>query len=355
MFDLISAALAFAITMFFLSTVSTVLVETIHRFLQQREKGLELMLGHLYDRVIAANLGGNAEAYRERFVELMSVNRAPTGAGLASGSDLKKDDKAQDRWTWLWNGRRLGNLGVNDFINRLGSSEFGDALRTQVAEGAHDAVIKDIAAKFEAFGAEASAFFQSRARLFSVLVSIGMAYMIYVHPAQLFQAYLNIEGLSEKVIALDNLTASPDEATRKTAKETIKELKDLKVPLGWDDDRLKAGGFWMWDKFGVPIPVPCFGMSGGGCTATAAQFPTLVWLVIGGLLVGLGGPFWKQIIDQLTPMRAKGKGEDSAKTGGSSGGASQPSTPVEHFNTGAAGRDAAGAPANADTEEKAVG
>ena len=52
----LNAALAFAITMLILSMVTSVFVETIHRFIGLREKGLKLLVGHVYDWVIAPYL-----------------------------------------------------------------------------------------------------------------------------------------------------------------------------------------------------------------------------------------------------------------------------------------------------------
>ena len=73
---------------------------------------------------------------------------------------------------------------------------------------------------------------------------------------------------------------------------------------------------------------------------------TIFWLVIGGFLVGLGGPFWYDTVKSLTNIRSLlGGGKSKIETqSGAAGGAvvatAQPQTPVDHFNTGAAQRDA---------------
>ena len=48
----LNAALAFAITFLILSMVASVFVETLHRFLGMRERGLKLLVGQYYDRVL---------------------------------------------------------------------------------------------------------------------------------------------------------------------------------------------------------------------------------------------------------------------------------------------------------------
>ena len=94
---LIEAALAFAITMLALSLIVSSFVEIIHRFFKMREKGLQFMLGQLFDQVLVkyAEPLATAEmqkpamqgktiqdayaALRAGFVERMTANRAPVG------------------------------------------------------------------------------------------------------------------------------------------------------------------------------------------------------------------------------------------------------------------------------------
>ena len=128
MLNILNAALAFAITMLILSMMCSVIVETIHRVLGQREKGLQIMLGHVFDRVIEPQLKEKKQGNREEFVELMSVNRSPAGGAWTgfgaprTGNALSEDPS----WIkWPWNGRRIASLGTIDFMARLGSSKFG--------------------------------------------------------------------------------------------------------------------------------------------------------------------------------------------------------------------------------------
>ena len=55
-----------------------------------------------------------------------------------------------------------------------------------------DEVIKDIAQKYEAFCAEVGAYFESRARLLSVLIAFAVAWFFYVHPYKLAVTYFKI-------------------------------------------------------------------------------------------------------------------------------------------------------------------
>jgi hypothetical protein len=213
---LLNAALAFAITMLILSMVTSVFVETVQRFVGLRERGLRLMLGHLYDRVIKPYIdsqGAAAAEERNRFLDLMTVNRAPSGAarlfrraaGDLSRNDIEIDGDLMSR---VWSGRRLAKLDVDGFMERLGASSYGDVIENAMeASGLPDPdeVLKDLSEKFEAFGREASGFFERRARLISILVAIAVAWFVYVNPHTLFSTYLTKPEVTEKVLAMQEL------------------------------------------------------------------------------------------------------------------------------------------------------
>jgi hypothetical protein len=384
----LNAALAFSITMFILSMVTSVFVETIHRLLAIRVKGLRLMLGHFFDRVIALHYPDtNAlelAKLKTDFLNFMTVNRAPPGTAFKGQISRTNNDESRDEglWNWLWRGRRLDHLDVNAFMARLGSSEFGDRIRASGVD-AMDGVLKDIAQNFNAFGDEASQFFARRARLFSVVIAIFVSWSMFVHPQQLVATYLQNPQIADKVIAMqesaaddlqksvevkrkavDDAEAAGDQAALDAASKDwrgavtaanskLTALQQAGVPIGWNDERLATAGFvkgtFLWT---VPVPLPA--------EWTDRSRATIIWLIIGGLLIGLGGPFWYDIVNSLTNIKALvGGGRDQSKKAtaeASDTGNAQPQTPVDHFLAGAAGRDAVtGGGSGQTVDEEAVG
>jgi hypothetical protein len=419
----LNAALAFSITMLIMSMVVTVFVETIHRIVRLREKGLRLMLGHYFDRELSAHLtraGYVPESMRQIFLNLMTVNRAPSGAaGMNRDFTSNHPDQDNRLMAWLWSGRRLARLDSKEFMSRLGASEFGDVLRRNISNTGGvlaDEVLKDVAQKFDAFGQEAGVYFQARARLLSIVVAIFVAWGMYVHPYELFANYIRNPEITKKVI--DMQTAVEEkyqrqqmaietereelreaEATRQKAEEdlqsmrqksgktvaesgktqaetvdavpknvseelkdaenkvrsseeklrlamaeaeaTIKPLQEIGVPIGWNEHRLAAAGFRAQifaDYFPLPLPMPT--------KWNAVSVATMCWLILGGLLVGLGGPVWFDIVKSLSSIRSVAGStktpsanlDEKASEGANA--TSQPVTAVEHFKTAAAGRDA---------------
>src|SRR5260221_13214626 len=102
----LTATLAFAVTMLVLSMVTSTFVETIHRLIGLREKGLRIMLDQFYDRVMGPYMekaGANPDQMKGAFLDLMTLNRAPTGV---AGKDGGKDDYTRRRATRFQHGRR---------------------------------------------------------------------------------------------------------------------------------------------------------------------------------------------------------------------------------------------------------
>ena len=406
----LSAALAFAITMLILSMVTNVIVETIHRLIRMRQKGLSLMLGHLFDRVIAplvpdATLDAAAKNNaRTAFVEMMTINRSPAGTALVGVQSVVDNDAGFALWPW--DGRRLDKLPIEAFMSRLGGSDYSDVIRmlgTNSAAGV-EGLLGSIAQKFQEFGDEASTFFQRRARFLAVVVSMFVAWFVYVQPYEIFATFMANPAVAQRVIdmqdqtttdAMAKIAAGPtdtvpptDTAAAEGTDQTdpagvdaakvkvqayIDQLTTAGVPIGWTPARLKANGFKLCRVLGINIPVP--DLSGKPCgtsnatpatTATPATaatpmpakpiFTTILWLLLGGLLVGLGGPFWFDMVKSLSSIRSVLGAGTAAVAPAAAGNPAVPVTAVDHFMTSAAGRDAAtGAAAGEQDDEPEVG
>lgn len=340
----LNAALAFSITMLILSMVVSTLVETLHRLLRLRADGLETMLKQFFNEVLVPYLGSVATdlaTARDQFVDQMMRNRA----------------EPHTRTARLLQSQRLQKIDVQQFMTRLGASHYGDALRAatqRVGGELADTVLHDIAHQFEAFGQEASEHFQRRARLSSVLVALVLAWCANVNPYELLKTYLSNEQVTENVIALQQAaearfleqttpaaepsvaassagqtTPSAQEAWQAANKE-IEQLRDLGVPIGWTVTRLQEVGFDYFCLFKVAVPTEI----------SVRSLTAMFWLLVGGVLIGLGGPFWFDAVRSLSSVRnvvgAKSVSDDSdvAAT------VAPTTTAVALFKTAAIGRDA---------------
>jgi hypothetical protein len=462
--QVLSAALAFAIIMLVLSMVVSALVETIHRLLGMRERGLYYLLGQFYDQVLKPYAGApatdQAEDTRAAFQDRMSENRTPV-ALTASTGPARISYPALDwphwpagwsgvprwlggfvtsLWHWVsvnWRGRGLSSLSCVGLMERLGGHPLSDAI-VRSAEGAAgaipaagagpplssdaaapganalsnpvDATLQDIAQKFEAYASEASIFFERRARTLSIVVAIVVAFLLHVHAVDIFSTFMRDPAVAEAVIAQKEFVKAfeaKSDAAKKTAQAAVapsvadlqafrraaeeakalekeyadsvarfkaleSQLSGLGVPIGWTEERKLAAHLWPQWKQQRCVKAgeqPRYPKAGERCgtgeklvTSIGFGIPTdwqvLLGLLLGGLLVGLGGPFWYDMVNSLTSIRniARGQGQgtptQSAQTtpAGAAPGAGgaketpQPRTPVDAFKAARAGWIAAGRP-----------
>ena len=423
---LIEAALAFAITMLALSLVCSSFVELVHRIFSMRQAGLRYMLEQMFDQVLkkyvfspeyiaaadAATAGTPTDDQkaaakdiadaRAAFVGRMSANRAPMGA-TRKATPTDSADAVTPKKGWalsLWGGRDLSSLTTAQFMERLGSmNDIGPKITranadvntvANVAAGSADAVLKDVAQKFEAFGSEAADYFEGRARLLSVLVAVTLAFATHVDAVDLFRTYLRDPNARAKVIeqsqavtaqykaaqeAMDALAkidplAKPSTEDVKTkieslqkdslaaiakANATVGQYADLGLPLGWTDARLDEAKMWLlvWTCTKLDDNVePILWTLRQTCRSDEAdnsakgdqekhytkyrevwlEVPTVprvwVYLFLGGLLIGLGSPFWYDVVTGLTNLRGSAGGAPATTGPGQKAAAAAPADAV---------------------------
>ena len=334
----LTAILAFATTMLVFSMITTTIVETIHRLLGSRIFGLIMMLEHLYDNVMSAYLDDDQkQVQREALIKRMILVRSPavpldtsaTDAAIASppaptdeGIVSKIVRQLRSIWFRLHGASRtahdlgvrqwhlLSHLPVETFMERLGSSKFAQVLKTKYANKpeVREQVLKDIAQKFELYGQEAGIYFERKARVFAIMVALIVAWTFYVHPYHLIQTYLQQPEVAAKVAELGHdLVEELDEIEKKlpTVKDdgTIEdEIKEMVSNVEARLNSIRSSGApvsWSKDK----------GSCWNGKTEELCWFnlpeakADIFWLLLGGLLVGLGAPFWARAVRQIAEIQ----------------------------------------------------
>jgi hypothetical protein len=383
----LQAALAFSLIMLVLATVVTLILETAYRALLTREKGFRIMMARLFDEVLKPRVahllrGVTLAQAREHFLDTVTRNQA-------YGEEF-------NRVRGFIQPNQLASMTMMEFADRLADTAVGKAIARGGSEYVDNA-INDLAQKFERFGAASSQRFQDHARFWCVLTSILLAFVANVDAVRVFQELLNDGELTSGIIAQYG-AAVEDGAQRpqdlKESLELMTELRDQKVI---DDSDLKA----FQDNIataqlkvtelrdtGLPITVEawpfCTGVLGDTGRSKRADLnlataPTAapakpadrkcaaitqvtstkgvaeiagrifsgagaIWfvsVVLAGVLIGLGAPFWFDLARGLTRsaqiMRAAGIGSKDEKKPtatvvvSKAGASSPPQTPVEAF------------------------
>ncbi len=320
----ITAILAFAVTMLVFAIIVSTLVEMIHRVWDLRAGGMRLMLENIYTKVIAPHLAEPKPDAAE-FASIIMENRATarSGKGRPAGR--------MGRFLhWLLGADRVTSIPVEIFTQKLADSRI-----VKSADAFTDEVLADIGQKYEAFGREASAYFESRARFFSVLVAMGVAVAFFVHPYKIAVTYVKNPELAEAMadqaqrvsadfsaleLRMQQAAAAQGAGTSEQLQSALNDLRDAWKDAGARSRELASAGV----PIGWPGPddavAPCFAGPGQpepgaavfreACTLPIGRFsptvPTLwsaIWLMIGGLLVGLGAPFWARAVSSLAAAR----------------------------------------------------
>lgn len=333
----LTALVAFATTMLIFAVIVSTFVELIHRVFRLRGKGMHLMLENLYTSAIEPHLDSQQAHTMNagKFAQIIMENRAIANPVGESGRG-----RTGALLGWLIDSKSMTDIPVEVFTQKLADSRIVGA-----AENFTDEVLQDIAQKYEAFGHEVGTYFGRRARVFSVGVAFVVVWLFYVHPYEIAVTYFSNPALAQSIadkasdtrgeysalverlqnVASDgSVTASETTQLREAidnlrqemvaTQVTTRELAQLGVPVGWPAAEASiaecfsgnAGG----TSDGVSTPPADDGLV-GFCrhdlpVIGLVTIPSLLncfWLIVGGLLVGLGAPFWAQAVSSLTATR----------------------------------------------------
>lgn len=396
--DWLESFLAFALTMLVFSTVITIIIEGIHRALQYREKGMEALIGSLFDTVIWPRFGKFfvPDAAQVQATDTDDVKKAKLAAQENARTNTRADfvkmltssegvtEKARGLIGKLVP-KQITSLTSMQFAERLAQTEMGKKLFAEIENVTGPALdkakefvnetVKDLVQKFERFGAAATEFFKRRSQVFAVLIGFVLVFVVNFDAVQVFKAYLNDDKLraaliansdsiqKQYVAAVERLKQTADgkgeaadsakkliEQLDKSRAEADKALADLRVkgvPIGWS-------------RFPYCVPdrtVPATGANpphnaDPRCKeAEAGDY--IYWflaVLLAGALVGLGGPFWYDTVRSLSSVlqllrpsapAAAPKPEPGVafpRGGGQPSETRQPENPVEAFKTAANAR-----------------
>lgn len=272
----IEAALAFAITMMILSTIVSVIIETGHRIFRVRETGLQQFMVRLHQDIIAPLLPAAENSTPQANALQTFVQRMTTSPFASTAKPALLDH--------LINAHQLTALSTREFISRLATTPEGQALYQQAAgveinlAGSLRSQLAHITHHFDTIGNGASDYFKRRAGLYSLVIGIVLAFSCNINAPHLLQTFLADKDtrlqLVEKTQALDAFLQQ--QASVPTLGDLYSQLKDLQAaqsPFGWHSAPWSQSD---WPHKNQPLALAIWGIT----------------ILLSGILIGLGGPFW---------------------------------------------------------------
>lgn len=306
----LEAMLAFAVVMMVFATFVSAIIEVLHRVTRIREDGLESMMIQVYQKIILPEIQPDKQqqdSLQNKFVDRMTETRLlplPGDAGLMRKFVYK-----------TVNAERLMSLPTQKFLERFIQTDEGKKLIQDAAQKGKtqaQATLKIIADQYEDFGDSANDFFTRRARLLSAAIAILLAICVNLDAFMIFKTFLSDNDVRQAMIEKGDAVSiamleaekkleetrsgkaegeavNPDviKAELENIAQSIKSLEAVGIPIGWDKAVWKTASYRKADN------------------NYSKSIIILGWIfsvLLGGVLVGLGGPFWYNIFRKLGLM-----------------------------------------------------
>ncbi|TQF70181.1 hypothetical protein [Pseudoalteromonas luteoviolacea] len=268
--EIFSVIIAVSLTMFLFSSLSSMLVELINRKLNTRSKQLNDMLHTFYTEELKPYTTSDEPAdAADKFVRHVD----------------KKDSKER--------------ITTNEFMRSLAKTDTGYQIFESIENNAQY-FIEDIAYRFEEIGERYSEYYRLHARKVNILVSVFLAFAMNINLITIVHSlqYNNdaSKALVEKAATL--VHAQPNTPSSTELQSVLTEINSLNIPYGWpkqpfinnDAMPLDIGAYALAFRDSIAMGIDQFGLG------------WLIWIVttlITGMLIGLGSPFWFDVLKRL--------------------------------------------------------
>lgn len=324
----LTSLLAIAAIFVVLATLTTAFVETIHGLARQRLRGLEQLVGAMFDNLFEAEKVGGVD--RGKFIEAMTRNPA-----------ARIVDPSRIPFVGTISAGKLDKLDVRQFVQQLANTPIGDQLAARKA-GLEQRLV-EISAAFERYSEGMHTLFTRRAGIYSALGGIGLAAFINVDGALLAERLFKDAALAQKVVVqlsdeeLRKFMDAEKELVAKCQTGTEAE-KEQCIVDGLAKNTLTSGQASL-EGLGLPIGRAYFPFcEGAGGTAlvddrckgrenpsgvknsimwflcnlvTEAGLAWLLSIIVTGALIGLGAPFWYDLYKKLAMFGPAAKTAES--------------------------------------------
>ncbi|MFC1880735.1 hypothetical protein ACFL2S_04440 [Thermodesulfobacteriota bacterium] len=382
MLNILQSFLAFAATMLVLATLVTIIIEIVARIFRRRYRVFTHLLHQLFNKelqpLIEEHIKTRGGVNPEKIEDELE-GQLNTFLDDIRNSPLKPQ-KDRNPLTWFggwlrWFGAdRSAKLTTEEFIRRFARSQIGRGIYQQTA-GRIDKLIDSVCLRYEELSDAMREYIKNSSSVLSIAIGIILALMINIDAHRLFNFYVQNPDMAEKVAenattyadaykdaqqrlndalaALDRektVSAESKAATKqeiealkkrlKTVPASVAALKAKGIPIGFD--------YFPYCRFRNMVKVdtadvyPCEEADQRYRAITPAVSGTDLWpdyllwvikVIITGVLIGLGGPFWYDAVRGLAraTQMLRGREEPQRAPAGSLPGEKTPAKPAEIF------------------------
>jgi hypothetical protein len=151
-----------------------------------------------------------------------------------------------------------------------------------------------------------SGVYKRRSQLYLFVIGIAVAVSLNVDSFAIIRTLSMDDNARAAMVALAQSTVEPKpgatQAEKETAaKEALKQLKTLPLPIGWTDPLAKAGQ----ERSAWRLFLDKFRPAGGGTWRGEGVWAAVGWL-LSGVAASLGAPYWFALLQQVLGLRNAG-------------------------------------------------
>jgi hypothetical protein len=321
----LDAALAFALTMLALSTLVTWLLRFGQWVARLRRKVMKEMLAEYFAKELKPVVERELDRLQSSAKAALLAEAEKLGA-----KDLYTGDKAiitEQQY------QDLTELSTGEMVEWLKRTEMGGKLLKELGDKGV-AIFDELGKRYDAVGDRFTKSFRASARIWGTLIALAVALLLNVDSIFIAKTYMGNEGMRQAVIAqkesleqgytdLQETLEQDATKTEITREEFEQAFSDAEAQL----DFFTSAGFPIGYSYypyacgqendipdcterGAPVQLPFFGR--------VFLFGDLTWtlgIFLTGLLAGLGGPFWFDVVSGISraAQSAKKKPEDKSE------------------------------------------
>ncbi len=295
---LIDAALGFALTMFAVASLVTVTVRVIRTTATKRKEQLATFLREYLETELKPVLETELDVLTGKMDARIDTAIRTKVTGVTGGGGMTRAIEE------LTGGVRM-EVSTKEMLEWLTRSDLGKELASSLQDKG-EALFARLGERYEALGDRFTASFRKDARKWTTFIAVVVALVLYFVTIVVLSTYMTATESREAVLSqqeaiLDRYQGFLNE---QADSQSVRELSVQISTLREATQSLEAGGFPIgWKLFPWCRGEQTDGRCGGTREGIDAVLLWPLWVIglaLTGVLAGLGGPFWHDIVTGIT-------------------------------------------------------
>jgi hypothetical protein len=314
--------LALAISFLMFSSLVSMIVEVLFRLIKARTKGLKVMLESFYVQEISRRHLFHQSNIKPQTAVPETQDNSGKSKIIKYFKNRKKDQSPASEFVTDLT-KLSGNdfiLSTRQFIQRFANTEYGRDIATK-SKDEITILVNRATDLYDDYSQQATIKYKQKSQFYNMVIAILFAVAMNVNLFSLVSNFLSNDALTQAVVAnsaqvqaqyqlqqkqlqkvLENNATETDQQAIKELNESFKNLNSalvnanaIDLPIGWGKDSLK-----LFDQAAFRV------LPDGTEQLWITVISALFWLVstlVTGFLIGLGGPFWFDMVKRITIVR----------------------------------------------------